>query len=119
MSTTPTADPIVNRVIAQYAERVERGQQKYGMTLADNHEGFTARLEHAKQEMMDGAAYLEWAKDEYCRELNRRVTIEQLMLDASSGKSDMPDAKTLRLWALALGTPRELWSDKIKEAVKR
>ena len=37
--------------------------------------------------------------------LNRRVTIEQRMFDAASGKRPMPDAAELRAWAIELGTP--------------
>lgn len=34
----------------------------------------------------------------------RRVEVEQFMLDAANGKAPMPDAATLRAWALRLGS---------------
>jgi DNA repair exonuclease SbcCD ATPase subunit len=37
--------------------------------------------------------------------LNRRVTIEQRMFDAASGKRPLPTAEELRKWAIELGTP--------------
>ena len=53
------------------------------------------------------------------RLLNERSTIEQVMHNAAGGLRPMPDAKTLGLWALALGTPKSEWSDVVKAAVKR
>jgi hypothetical protein len=39
--------------------------------------------------------------------LNRRVTVEQWMFDAASGKRAMPAPDELRKWAQHLGTPGE------------
>lgn len=103
-----TPDPCTNRVIDKYKARVARGIEKYGTTLHDNPEQLVARLRHIQEELMDGAAYCEWAIDAVHHavsyQLNRRVDIENKMFRAASGQDPMPDAATLRAWALALGT---------------
>lgn len=113
-----TGDKHVDAVIESHRARVQKGIAKYGMTLDTNPAGITERLQHIQEEAMDAAAYCEWAMDALRRELNNRATVEQAMLDAAGGKRAMPDADALRLWALALGTPREHWTDAIKEAMK-
>lgn len=54
-------DPIVSMVIAQFRSRSKRGIQKYNTTLAENDLSLIEWLEHAKQEAMDQALYLERA----------------------------------------------------------
>lgn len=49
-------------------------------------------------------------------ELNRRVDVENWLLNCSVGKQPLPDAKTCRWLALRLGTPKEFWSDALKGA---
>lgn len=49
-------------------------------------------------------------------ELNRRVTVEQQLLDAATGKRTLPDAAECRRLALQLGVPADFnrrggWSD--------
>lgn len=108
----PTPDPCVNRVIAAHIARVDKGIKKYGTTLEDNPDSLVKRLRHFQEESMDASAYTEWAIDavhkEFSRLLNRRAEIEQLMLDAASGRIDMPSPDTLRRWAIALGTGKKV-----------
>ena len=54
---------------------------------------------------------LEELSHKWGKELNRRATVEQWMLDAASGKRPMPTSEELREWALKLGTPREYWNE--------
>ena len=51
------------RIAVEFAERQQLGVKKYGMTLAENHAGEIARLQHLKEEMMDGLAYIQWLID--------------------------------------------------------
>lgn len=69
-------DPVVESVIARHRDRVAKGLQKYGTTLADNPAGVSARLLHIQEEAMDAAAYCEWARDWFGKELNKRADIE-------------------------------------------
>jgi len=68
-------DLIVERVISRHRARVQKGIQKYGTTLADNHAALSERLLHIQEEAMDAAAYCEWAR-EYLANENRRVAID-------------------------------------------
>lgn len=54
-------DPIVSMVIAQLRSRSKRGIEKYNTTLAENDLSLIEWLEHAKEEAMDQALYLERA----------------------------------------------------------
>ncbi len=56
-----TTDPIVSIVIAQLRSRSKKGIQKYNTTLAENNLSLIEWLEHAKEEAMDQALYLERA----------------------------------------------------------
>lgn len=44
----------------------------------------------------------------WAESLNRRVTVEQWMFDAASGKRPMPTAEQLREWAMKLGVGGDL-----------
>ena len=51
------------RICREIAERQERGVMKYGTTLAQNDALLIERLQHAKEEALDMALYLQWAID--------------------------------------------------------
>ncbi|HZR35164.1 MAG TPA: hypothetical protein VFA75_07295 [Nevskia sp.] len=48
-------------------------------------------------------------------EINRRAEIEQYLLDCARGKHSLPDSEVCRRLALRLGTPKENWSEVLKE----
>lgn len=50
-------DKIVDQVVNKYAERSERGFQKYGTTLEENNRD--SYLKHLQEELMDATLYLE------------------------------------------------------------
>lgn len=60
-SASPCADPIVERNVSLLRERSAVGVQKYGMTLADNKLPLRAWLNHALEEALDQANYLQAA----------------------------------------------------------
>jgi len=47
--------------------------------------------------------------------LNRRVSIETILLDMSQGRRPLPDKEECRILALKLGTPKEEWSQLLKD----
>ena len=49
------------KVCQEIARRQRVGISKYGKTLADNPAEIISRLQHFKEEMLDGALYAEWA----------------------------------------------------------
>lgn len=51
-------------VCMEIAKRQQLGISKYGTTLSDNPAEIIARLQHFKEEMLDGAMYAEWAIQE-------------------------------------------------------
>ena len=53
-------DPIVESVRDELHQRSQRGISKYGTTLALNHAELTERIQHLKEELLDGALYCEW-----------------------------------------------------------
>lgn len=57
-------DAVVAKVIDQFLDRSAKGIQKYGTTLAENNLSLIEWLEHAKEEAMDMALYLQVAIDE-------------------------------------------------------
>ena len=48
------------KVCKEIELRQQRGLRKYGITLGDNPASMIARLQHFKEEMLDGALYAEW-----------------------------------------------------------
>ena len=48
------------QICQEIAQRQQAGVKKYGATLAENPAAVVARLQHFKEEMLDGAAYAEW-----------------------------------------------------------
>ena len=63
-SATPCADPIVERNVSLLRQRSTVGVQKYGTTLADNKLPLRAWLNHALEEALDQANYLQAAMAE-------------------------------------------------------
>lgn len=57
-------DPVVQMVIAELRERSRRGIDKYGTTLQENELSLEQWLQHAKEEAMDQALYLQRAINE-------------------------------------------------------
>ena len=55
---------IETRVCAEIMQRQEMGKRKYGTTLAENKAELVERLQHFKEEMLDGALYAQWAIDQ-------------------------------------------------------
>ena len=51
------------RVASEFAARQRLGISKYGMTLAENNLSEIRRLQHLKEELMDGLAYIQWLID--------------------------------------------------------
>lgn len=47
-------------ICKEIASRQQVGIKKYGATLAGNPAAVIERLQHFKEEMLDGAAYAEW-----------------------------------------------------------
>lgn len=54
---------IETRVCAEIMQRKEIGKQKYGTTLAENPAALIERLQHLKEELLDGALYAQWVID--------------------------------------------------------
>jgi len=61
------------QVARELAARQQLGIRKYGGTLAENPAAVIQRLQHLKEELMDGALYCQWA-------------INQLTLEADDGR---------------------------------
>ena len=62
------SDPVVQANINRLIERHERGMLTYGITMADNPLKISEWLDHAIEEALDLANYLQRIKDE----LNRK-----------------------------------------------
>ena len=56
-------DPTVNKVVNEFKERSESGIKKYGTTLHDNDLTTLEWLQHAKEEAMDFALYIQRVMD--------------------------------------------------------
>lgn len=52
-------DPIVMAVLAKYAERSQRGIEKYGTMLTRTDLSLTDWLNHLQEELMDATLYIE------------------------------------------------------------
>jgi len=55
-------DPIVMSVLAKYAERSQRGIEKYGTMLTRTDLNLTDWLNHLQEELMDATLYIEKLK---------------------------------------------------------
>lgn len=62
------SDPVIESLIDDYRSRAQRGQEKYGTTLARTDLNFWDWLEHLRQELMDGSAYATRIQQERLRE---------------------------------------------------
>lgn len=51
------------RLCLEIAQRQARGIHKYGQTLEDNPALLIERVQHMKEEQLDGAAYAQWVID--------------------------------------------------------
>lgn len=49
------------QVIAEIERRQQRGIEKYGLTLSQNMAELEERLQHMKEELLDGVMYCQWA----------------------------------------------------------
>lgn len=52
---------IEQQIIEEIERRQMRGIQKYGVTLSQNMAELEARLQHMKEELLDGVMYCQWA----------------------------------------------------------
>lgn len=52
---------IEQQIIEEIERRQKRGIEKYGMTLSANMAELEARLQHMKEELLDGVMYLQWS----------------------------------------------------------
>ena len=52
-------DPIVEAIKHELTVRSRRGQVKYGKTLAENELSAIEWLQHLKEELLDGACYIQ------------------------------------------------------------
>lgn len=50
-------------IVERFNMQVQKGIGKYGQVLEQNNTSISARLEHLAQELTDGLAYIEWAKE--------------------------------------------------------
>ena len=64
-------DGVEARICAEIAARQKRGIAKYGMTVAENPLSLLQWLQHAKEECLDQAIYLERAMDEVKAQIER------------------------------------------------
>jgi hypothetical protein len=55
-------DPIVMSVLAKYADRSQRGIEKYGTMLTRTDLSLTDWLNHLQEELMDATLYIEKLK---------------------------------------------------------
>lgn len=70
----------------------------------------TAEIAQLKQRLADCDRVISGHEDSN----NRRVAIEQLLLDAAVGKIPQLSPQDCRVLSLRLGTPKEYWSDDVK-----
>jgi hypothetical protein len=57
-------DKVVLKVLAKYAERSQKGIEKYGTILTRTDLNLTDWLTHLQEELMDATLYVERLKDE-------------------------------------------------------
>ena len=56
-----------DRIIALHIQQTNKGLEKYGTVLEQNADDAFKRLEHFRQEMLDGLNYSFWLEDELKR----------------------------------------------------
>lgn len=113
------SDKHVEAVIERHRQRAARGMEKYGVTTKRTDLSPLDWLQHAQEEAMDFAVYLETLREQIVaqqqqidrtheqrsQDFARRVPVEQRLLDAASGKKPLPTADECRELALRLGKP--------------
>jgi hypothetical protein len=70
------------RVIADIAERQQRGVAKYGVTVEDNPLSIREWMQHCYEEMLDGAIYAKRCIEKM-DEVDRRMGAEFLLIDTA------------------------------------
>ncbi len=60
--TMPTLDPVVNVIIQKLVDRHKQGMLTYGVSMADNPLSTEQWINHAIEEALDFACYLERLK---------------------------------------------------------
>lgn len=85
MTKRSRRDPIVEAVRADLHRRSQLGIMKYGTTLGDNPATLREKLQHAYEEALDMANYLQWAIQDLDLVLNR---------DPVTGLQRVPTAKS-------------------------
>ena len=71
-------DGVEARICAEIAARQKRGIAKYGMTVAENPLSLLQWLQHAKEEALDQAIYLERMADEIRAQIERATKPKDL-----------------------------------------
>lgn len=71
-------DGVEARICAEIAARQKRVIAKYGMTAAENPLSLLQLLQHAKEECLDQAIYLERAMDEVKAQIERATKPKDL-----------------------------------------
>ena len=69
-------DGVEARICAEIAARQKRGIAKYGMTVAENPLSLLQWIQHAKEEALDQAIYLERMADEIRAQIERATKPE-------------------------------------------
>lgn len=87
-SHEPCADPIVERNVSLLRERSAVGVQKYGTTLADNKLPLRAWLNHALEEALDQANYLQAAMAEIDSAKRSLPPLPQYFPDVTNIRAD-------------------------------
>lgn len=53
----------LEKITARFHRQEQKGIEKYGQTLEDNHGSIDYRIEHLAEELTDGLSYIEWIKE--------------------------------------------------------
>ena len=69
-------DGVEARICAEIAARQKRGIAKYGMTVAENPLSLLQWIQHAKEEALDQAIYLDRMADEIRAQIERATKPE-------------------------------------------
>jgi hypothetical protein len=77
-------DPIVIAVFAKYAERSQRGIEKYGTMLTRTDLNLTDWLNHLQEELMDATLYIEKLKADL-KQAQKAALIELSNMDKYKG----------------------------------
>jgi len=78
MSMNEDRDPIVQIVIDRMRSRSEVGMKKYGVTMMRDDVSTVEWIDHAIEELLDGAIYLERLKLDISSKSQRQSVIDQL-----------------------------------------